>query len=39
MRAALEVFIETYNHFGKARQLWREIHETEEVPFSVIHFL
>ena len=39
MRAVLDVFVEAYNHFGKAKQRWRLFHDKGEVPFGVVDFL
>jgi len=37
--AVVEVFVDAYNLFGKAKQKWRTTHDKGEVPFGVVDFL
>lgn len=39
LRAVLEVFVEAYNRFGRAKHRYRLTHEKGELPFAVIDFL
>ena len=37
--AVVDVFVEAYNKFGKAKMRYRTLHEKGEIPFSVRDFL
>jgi len=37
--AVVDVFVEAYNKFGKAKMRYRALHEKGEIPFSVLDFL
>jgi len=37
--AVVDVFVEAYNSFGKAKMCYRALHEKGEIPFSVLDFL
>ena len=37
--AVVDVFVEAYNRFGKAKQQWRQTHDKGEVPFGMVDFL
>ena len=39
LRAVLEVFVEAYNEFGKAKQAYRSKRVSGELPFSILDFL
>lgn len=39
LQAVLEVFVEAYNRFGKAKLKFRESYSSKEPPFSILDFL
>lgn len=39
LRAVLEVFVEAYNRFGRAKHHYRQFRQNGEIPFSVVDFL
>jgi hypothetical protein len=39
LRAVVEVFVEAYNCFGKAKMMFWERYSTKEIPFSLLDFL
>lgn len=39
LKAVIDVFVDAYNRFGKAKYLYRLKRKTVEVPFSVLDFL
>jgi len=39
LRAVLEVFVDAYNQFGKAKFKYRQHRQTGEIPFSIVDFL
>jgi IS1 family transposase len=39
LRAVMEVFVDAYNRFGRAKQTYRLTHERREVPFGIVDFL
>ncbi|MFV0400764.1 MAG: hypothetical protein ACK5LX_09145, partial [Oscillospiraceae bacterium] len=39
LRAVIAVFIDAYNKFGIAKHKFRETHNTNSLPFSVVDFL
>ena len=39
LRAVLEVFVDAYNRFGRAKYHFRKFRQTGEIPFSVVDFL
>lgn len=39
LRAVVEVFVDAYNRFGKAKYKYRQTRHTGEVPFSLLDFL
>ena len=39
LKAVVEVYVEAYNRFGRAKHKWRMTHGKSEVPFSAIDFL
>ena len=39
LRAVLEVFVDAYNQFGKAKLKYRQHRQTGEIPFSIVDFL
>lgn len=39
LRVVIEVFVEAYNRFGRAKHHHRQFYPTGEIPFSVVDFL
>lgn len=39
LRAVIEVFVDAYNQFGKAKCKYRQTHHSGEIPFSLVDFL
>jgi IS1 family transposase len=39
LRAVLEVFVDAYNRFGRAKYKYRQTRQFGEIPFSVVDFL
>lgn len=39
LQAVIEVFVDAYNLFGKAKHRYRLTHQRREVPFGIVDFL
>ncbi len=39
LKAILDVFVDTYNHFGLAKYQYSQKYKTEEFPLSLVNFL
>ena len=39
LRAVLDVFVQAYNQFGKAKHHWRHVNQTGELHFALVDFL
>jgi len=39
LKAVVEVYVDAYNQFGRAKHKWRLTHKKGEVPFSALDFL
>jgi IS1 family transposase len=39
LRAVIEVFVDAYNRFGRAKHRYRLTHEKGELPFALVDFL
>ena len=39
LRAVIEVFVDAYNQFGRAKQKYRLAYKTGEIPFSLLDYL
>lgn len=39
LQAVMDVFVDAYNLFGRAKHRFRLTHETGEVPFAIVDFL
>lgn len=39
LQAVIEVFIQAYNAFGRAKHKYRQLHPVRDVPFAIIDFL
>lgn len=39
LKAVVEVYVDAYNQFGRAKLKWRLTHDKGEIPFSALDFL